>query len=185
MHNTIDRIKLFDLKIGNFSLEYSDWLNDTETNCFLESKYIKHTVDSCNKYILDSNNKNNIIFKGIFLLDTDIHIGNIRLELDLNHNRATIGFLLGEKKYWGQGYMSEALNLFLNYVFNNTVINKIEAGCYESNIGSLKTMLKVGFTLEGFRRESVLYKEKREGLFQLGITKNDYNLRSYNANTNR
>ena len=170
-----DRLELLDLSEDNFSKRYSDWLNDESINGFLESKYTNHTQASCKEYIIDSNKKKNIILKGIFLLNTGIHIGNIRLERDFNHDRAIIGFMLGEKDYWGKGYMSEALDLFLKYILNNTDIKKIEAGCYESNIGSLRTMQKVGFIVEGFRRESVLYKDRREGLYQLGITKNDYN----------
>jgi ribosomal-protein-alanine N-acetyltransferase len=66
-------------------------------------------------------------------------IGNI--SLIIKDSEAEIGWI-SNKKYWNNGYMSEAVNAVINNAFNNLSINRIIATCTDKNIGSYKVMEK-------------------------------------------
>ena len=66
-------------------------------------------------------------------------IGNI--SLIINDLEAEIGWI-SNKKYWNNGYMSEAVNAIINYTFNDLAIYKIIATCTSKNIGSIRVMEK-------------------------------------------
>ncbi len=59
-----------------------------------------------------------------------------------------IGYWLG-KRYWGQGYMTEALRAVVTHVFALTRSDEIYCGAFADNIGSLRVQRKVGFTHDG------------------------------------
>jgi [ribosomal protein S5]-alanine N-acetyltransferase len=59
----------------------------------------------------------------------------------------------------------------VQYGFEHLGLVKITAGFYESNKGSKKVLLKVGFEVEGFRKKQVMLGNQREGIYILGIIK--------------
>ena len=59
----------------------------------------------------------------------------------------------------------------VQYGFEHLGLVKITAGCYESNKGSKKVLLKAGFEVEGFRKKQVVLSNQREGVYILGIIK--------------
>lgn len=82
--------------------------------------------------------------------------------------------LIGEKQWWGKGVATEAIKAIINYGFTECDIEKIEAGCYQSNKGSLSAFQKVGFKIEGRTRASWLLEGKREDGVRLGIIKSEF-----------
>ena len=54
---------------------------------------------------------------------------------------------------WGNGYASEAISLLTDFAFDTLNLHKLTAGCYEQNMGSLKTFQKAGFEIEGVRKQ--------------------------------
>lgn len=71
-------------------------------------------------------------------------IGNVSLIISKSDLiTAEIGWI-SNKDYWGRGYMSEAVDVIIQYTFQTTHIKKILATCTEKNIASLKVMEKSG-----------------------------------------
>ena len=66
--------------------------------------------------------------------------------------KAEMGYELN-KAYWNKGIMTEAINLILNHIFNETDINRIEAFVEIPNIASQKLLEKAGFKKEGVLRQ--------------------------------
>lgn len=64
-----------------------------------------------------------------------------------------IGYVLGEK-FWNKGYMTEALDAVIAYLFDATAVNRIEATHDIANPGSGKVMEKAGMTFEGILRQA-------------------------------
>lgn len=62
---------------------------------------------------------------------------------------ASLGFWIDEQ-YQGQGYMAEALNLTLQYCFDELELHRVHASCLPHNERSKKTLLAAGFKEEGF-----------------------------------
>jgi ribosomal-protein-alanine N-acetyltransferase len=63
-------------------------------------------------------------------------------------HRVEIGFALGSR-YWGQGYMPEALARVCEAAFEDPRIFRVQALCDEENTSSARVMEKVGMQYEG------------------------------------
>lgn len=138
------RIYLRTLTIEDATEEYCSWINNPDINKFLESK--KTSLDELKEYVTAQNNDPNCIFLGIFLNNNDQHIGNLKLEpINYKEKNAVIGFLIGNKNYWGKGYGTESYDTLIRYVFKNLDIEEIIMGAYDDNEASLKVANKIGF----------------------------------------
>ncbi|MEM5879615.1 MAG: GNAT family protein [Candidatus Aenigmatarchaeota archaeon] len=109
----------------------------------------------------------------IVLKETGEIIGGIGLiNISKFHKNAELGYWLA-KKYWGQGLMSEAMKLILDFGFNKLKLHKIYARVYKPNKRSSHLLEKFGFKLEGnFRKHlkgrfsNKWYDELRYGLLR-------------------
>lgn len=80
-------------------------------------------------------------------------IGTVTLfNLNLDNRRAEIGYGL-DRAFWRKGYMHEALKMLLSYAFNGLQLHRLEADVDPRNVGSIRTLEKLGFQREGFLRE--------------------------------
>lgn len=145
---------LRDVRVDDVNATYRRWMNSPDIVQFLESRFHQHSIESLREYvsarIMDRDN----VFLAIVLKDGDRHIGNIKLgPINWIHRFADIGILIGEKDCWGKGYAAEAIKLLSGYAFDVLNLHKLTAGCYDLNQGSLKAFQKVGFEIEGVRRQ--------------------------------
>jgi len=67
-----------------------------------------------------------------------------------------IGFDLA-KKFWGHGYMSEALEAIIAYGFNVLDLVKIEAHTYSHNLRARRVLDRLGFRVESVSEDSHHY----------------------------
>ncbi len=156
------------------SERYLTWLNDPEVNQYLETRYVEQTRELCEQFVADMAKDPGSYLFGIFEKNEMKHIGNIKLGfVDSYHQRAQLSLFLGEKSCWGQGYGTEAVRCLSNWGFDSLGLERIEAGCYEVNMASLRTFLKVGYSVEGYFRKKVLFNGRRIGSFWLGMLKGD------------
>ena len=73
--------------------------------------------------------------------------------LSREHKKAELGFWL-LPKYWGKGYVQEALEVVLEYAFQKLHLHRIEAFVETENISSQNTLQKCHFQKEGVLRDS-------------------------------
>ena len=100
---------------------------------------------------------------GIFKKDTEQLIGNISL-YGIQRGptqRCMVGYSL-DKQYNGNGYMTEAIKLVVDFAFNELLLHRIEAGAMPHNIGSISVLEKAGFCKEGIAKMSVKINGKWE-----------------------
>src|SRR5262249_39270580 len=110
------------------------------------------------------------VFLAIILKEGDRHIGNIKLgPIQWIHRFADIGLLIGEKDCWGRGYATEAIRLVTDYAFCELNLHKLAAGCYDLNQGSIKAFQKVGFIVEGVRKQRFYYRKSYIDEILLGL----------------
>ena len=165
-----DRLQLRELASTDVTNNYVSWLNDAEINQYLESRFCKYKHEDVKQFVEDSRCCLHTVLFGIFVKKNMKHIGNIKIgPINLNHKRASIGILIGDKNEWGNGYASEAIQLVTEFGFEELSLMKITAGCYESNKGSKKAFEKSGYEVEGFFKSHVETQYGREGSWQLGI----------------
>ncbi|MBO9130874.1 GNAT family protein [Bacillus sp. 165] len=111
---------------------------------------------------------------GIFLNDTQELIGEISL-FKIERGPAQtgmVGYSL-DKEHNGNGYMTEAVNLIVNYAFHDLKLHRIEAGVMPHNLGSIKVLEKSGFQKEGIARKNVKINGKWEDHQMLAIINDD------------
>jgi RimJ/RimL family protein N-acetyltransferase/transcriptional antiterminator Rof (Rho-off) len=86
--------------------------------------------------------------------DTHALMGGIDLRLNVQHNRAELGYWLGTY-FWNQGYMTEAATAVLDFGFNTLLLNRIFAFHIAHNPASGEVMKKIGMQPEGIQRQCV------------------------------
>jgi RimJ/RimL family protein N-acetyltransferase/methionyl-tRNA formyltransferase len=169
------RLQLRNLTAGDVSERYLSWLHDPEVVRYLEIRFAQHTSVSTTTFIEAVNQSADTILFGIFLRDGGQHIGNIKLgPVNAHHGRADIGLMLGDRRQWGKGHASEAISAITKYAFAELGLQKVTAGCYEENVGSLKTFLKVGFMQEARLADHWQFDGTRQAELLLGISRSNY-----------
>jgi len=155
------RIYLKKLSFENVSYNYADWMNDAETNQFLESRYKTWTTEDIIEYVKATNESTDNLLFGLFLKENDEHIGNIKIgNINRIHKFADIGLIVGNKGRWGKGYGTEAIDLGSRYAFEVLGLKKLTAGIYANNIGCYKAFIKAGYYEAGRFKKQRLYKEQ-------------------------
>jgi [ribosomal protein S5]-alanine N-acetyltransferase len=107
---------------------------------------------------------------GIFLKENDELMGDLDLTGVLRDalQSCHIGYSL-DSKHNGKGYMTEAVELVVEYGFNQLHLHRIVAGVMPTNIGSLRVLEKAGFEKEGIARKNVKINGKWEDHVDLSI----------------
>lgn len=163
-------IQLFVLTENDVSISYIDWLNDSEVNNYLESRFVEHTLESTRQFVKSCMENDNTLLLGIrFPLLENKHIGNIKLEMNKRHGLGEVGIMIGEKKAHGKGVATQAIRLLAEIARDELMLRKLTAGCYESNKASERAFIKAGFVIEGKRPEHFLINGQSEGLTLMGM----------------
>lgn len=163
------RLRLRSLTEVDASDAYLAWMNDAQTNQYLESRFQKLERSDLARFIVSCNEAANSLLLAIMLHADGRHIGNIKLgPIDAHHLFADIGLLIGDRRDWGQGYAREAIAAVAEYAFDRLQLHKLTAGCYASNVDSRKAFEACGFSVEGVRRAQYRSGDRWEDAFLLG-----------------
>jgi RimJ/RimL family protein N-acetyltransferase len=158
------------LQVSDISDQYINWLNSNEIMQYTEQTRTIHNKENVTTFVSSMlNGSENYLF-GIF---EDInHIGNIKIgPIDLFHKTADISYVIGDKNYWGKGIASMAIKAISEIAFAELELEKIYAGVYENNIGSIKALQKNNFKEEGHFEDDVIFQGKRIDSFRYGLKK--------------
>lgn len=79
----------------------------------------------------------------------------------VHFQRVEVGFALGSR-FWGQGYMPEALAKVCEAALADERISRIQALCDEENVQSSRVMKKVGMRYEGRLRQYGLHPNRSD-----------------------
>ncbi len=81
------------------------------------------------------------------------HIGNVMYyNVDYQRRDAEIGVTIGIRDYWSRGYGTELLRVFLRYLFEHTVLERIYLKTLDWNVRAQRCFEKVGFRRYGTSR---------------------------------
>ncbi len=126
------------------------WINNEEVNKFLVSGRLPIHKIKEETWIKNLYKDPNNILLAISLKEKDLHIGNTGLHnISWIDRYGILGIMIGEKKFWGKGYGTEATKLMLDYAFNRLNLERVELSVYEFNERAIKCYLKAGFKEEG------------------------------------
>lgn len=103
------------------------------------------------------------------------HVGTVALEgISHEQKRAGFGIVIGDKRYWNKGLGTEATKIILDYGFKKLKLHRIELDVYSYNPRAIKVYKKLGFKLEGKKREHAYWKGKFYTAYLMGILNREW-----------
>lgn len=139
-----ERLILRKLRRDDALAMFNNWDNDPEVakyTLWVAHENVEVTKKLVDKWLEDYKDDKTIRYV-ITLKDNDEPIGSIDV-VNYHSNIPEIGYCLS-RKCWGKGYMTEACNVFIDYLFSlghKSILIRAD----ERNIGSLKVIEKCGF----------------------------------------
>ena len=138
-----ERFYLRELDEKDTTLRYLSWLQDVNI-----TTDIYHTHDdllALKQYIIEKKSLETCMFFGVFCIDTNEHIGNIKYE-PIKEGFTIMGILIGEKSWRGKGVAAEVIIASSQYLQSEKQVNSIYLGVKKSNVAAIKAYHKIGFT---------------------------------------
>lgn len=109
----------------------------------------------------------------IVLPDSNKVVGTIGCHnIAIEHKKLEIGYALSND-YWNKGITTEAVAGLIKTIFEQTLINRIEALAMIANPASSKVMEKAGMKFEGVLREYAMMKGRLETMNMYAIIRSD------------
>lgn len=156
---------------------YKNWTSDKITTRYLTWD-IHASLEETKKYVeykLEKNKKPYSFDWLIVLKETNEPIGEIEaVDVSLRDKLVTVGYCIGSK-YFGNGYVLEALNEFIKYMFEEVKVDKIICCHISTNPNSGKVMAKAGMKKDGVLKGYLIDKntDKREDQVWYSIDRKD------------
>lgn len=156
---------------------FRQWLNDPEINQYLvaylpiseiaEERWFEKTAPSNTELIMAIENYN--------LSRPRQLIGNCGFHgIKWKDRTATFGIFIGDQSFWNNGYGTEAANLLIQHGFEQLNLHRINSSVYDLNIRSLKMHEKLGFQIEGQRRQNIFKNGAYHDEILLGLLREEW-----------
>lgn len=168
-----DRLILRRITVNDAKDMFKNWTNDLEV-----SKYVTWdchgNLDATIEYAKYKENRyeKEYCFDWVVVLkETNEAIGEIEaVKVSLASRLVEVGYCFGSS-FWNQGYATEALKAFIQYMFKIVNVEKIIACHMSSNPASGKVMLKAGMHFDAVLKNYVVNKitNTREDLLYYSI----------------
>ncbi len=165
-----DKCYLSPIDINDFN-KYTEWWNDQDVVKYLPNHFILTAEKEKENLITTSK----MHCYSIIDFQTDELIGDIGLKNISNINRnGEISIIIGNKKYWNQGYGKEAIKLLISYAFNSLSLNSIYLNVYEKNTMAISCYKSIGFKHSGMIREAAFYNQEYDNILIMDILAKEF-----------
>jgi RimJ/RimL family protein N-acetyltransferase len=144
-----DYINLRPLHLNDANERYLKWINDPEVTRGMATGYFPTSAEQLTDYVKGSLNDKNTIFLAMCDVN-DEHVGNVKLDrIDWIAGTCELGIIIGEASARGKGYGREAMNLLIDFAFNELNLRKISLAVFENNPHAKHLYESLGFKQEG------------------------------------
>ena len=129
--------------------------SDPETMRYWTTPAMKHVAEAeaLLRDILRHAKAETLFQWGIARREDDEVIGTSTLfRIDREHRRGELGYIL-RRDHWGRGLAHEALTAIVGHAFGTLGLHRLEADIDPRNAASIRSVERLGFTLEGRLRE--------------------------------
>jgi ribosomal-protein-alanine N-acetyltransferase len=172
-----ERLVLTAMSAEHATERYLGWLNDPEVTQYLETRFQPQSLEVIRRFIEEVRSSAHSYQFAIVERASGNHIGNIKIgPINPNHASASIGLFIGERAAWGQGFATEAIGVLSRWAFEVLNLEKLTAGAYEQNAGSVAAFRRCGFEIEGVQRGQVARDQggRRDNVVLMGMTAADH-----------
>lgn len=146
-----NKVLLKPFSASDINESYVGWLNDPDVVRFSNQRFLKHSSESCSRYLASFEGTANM-FISICRLSDDRPIGTLTAYVASHHGTVDVGIMIGDKSVWGGGYGQDAWDTFTNWLLEHEDIRKLTAGTLACNFGMIKVMERSGMTLEAMKK---------------------------------
>lgn len=136
------------LRVKDVNATYLNWLDDVDVVKYLQVRFQPRDRKSIETFVSNFDHIDNFIF-GIFDSDDDSYVGNVTLRADPIHLFANMGYLIGNKEYWGSKAALETCQLIADFAFFHRGLRKIIDCTTENHAASNFNFRRLGFIFEG------------------------------------
>jgi RimJ/RimL family protein N-acetyltransferase len=132
------------------------WINDPDVTEYLSARYpLSHAFER--KWVQDNDTPSfgNAGFAVETLAESKL-IGTVGLhEVSAENRTAILGIAIGDKTRWDGGYGTDTMRTICRFGFQMMNLHRIELDVYAENLRARRVYEKVGFKLEGCRRQAI------------------------------
>lgn len=96
------------------------------------------------------------------------------LRNDWKNSSGVIWIFLGGAENRGKGYGTEALKLFVSYIFDEMNLNSVRLFVFDFNKNAIRSYEKAGFKVEGVHRQDIFRYGKYNDTIQMSILRSEY-----------
>ncbi len=122
-----------------------------------------------------SQTSSEVFLFAIRLLDDDDIIGLLEMDGINWWNRTTfVSIGIGEAQYRGRGYGYEAMQLALNFAFNELNLHRVCLTVFSYNTAAITLYERLGFTREGTYREHLERDGRRFDMYLYGLLRPEW-----------
>lgn len=138
------------------------WMNDRSITRTLIKGAVPVSEAEQRQWVADSTKPDRVTL-AICLKEEDIHIGNCGLSgIHWIDRSASVGLVVGETKFHGQGYGAEAMGALCRYAFDTLNFRRLYLTVLSGNLAARHIYRKLGFSEEGCLRQHRF----RDGVYQ-------------------
>ncbi len=139
-------------------------------------EYIQPNISSQKQFIDYSREHNWDTDNGFFVISDQNNsiLGIISFKKPAHYlNCYEIGFVIFKPENRGKGYISEAINLFVSYLFDIKNVERLQATVNSNNKPSIKVLERCGFKYEGTLRKALFFKGKNSDIMIYSVLRNE------------
>ncbi|HKL12469.1 MAG TPA: GNAT family protein [Halanaerobiales bacterium] len=152
-----------------------DWINDPNIVKFLSDRFLypqsRSQVENFLNKTMDEN------WAGFVISDreTGDYLGQIDfVEIDEKNGCAEVALVIGDTNDASKGIGTEAMQLMMDFGFNNLRLNRIELSCWDYNERAINLYKKLGFTEEGRKRKNRFFDGEYHDEVFFGILREEW-----------
>lgn len=130
-----------------------EWMNHPDIRRYVHEFRLPYTEKDYQEWMYEGRDESDRV--DLLICADNQPVGRVRLlPLDLYRRCGNLAYLI-DPGHRGEGYATAAARELIQFGFRELGLNRIEAKALALNDGSRRVLEKLGFTIEGCRRESV------------------------------
>lgn len=143
-----DRFFLRPIDLLDVNEHYLSWFADTVVKKYIQASATTKSLDDLRQFVLERQNREDVLFLAIFDKNTQSHIGNIKFEpLNYEQGFAELGIMIGDRNWRGKKVGEEVIVATVEYLKSKN-IKKIFLGVKKENTSAYNLYSRIGFEID-------------------------------------
>lgn len=155
--------------------KFKKWLNDPRLNIFMrEFDAMLADVNMEEWYDASAHDESQIDFSIVNMKDGELVGACNLIDIDRRNSTAEARIFIGRRRFWNQGFGSQALILLLDYAFNVLNLHSVRLKVNAINKNAIYVYEKLGFKKAGTLRDARAYLRKRYDLYYMDMLASEF-----------